>query len=283
MTRRSAPLLVIALLATVVGIMAADRRPHAAVPRSGAASGAVAPTLPRARTDRAPRTAAGGSRVRSSARPAARAPVADARAALPAGGVINAAALPDAAGTYLAEMVASGAAALSRWDDRRAAPVRVWLAAGDTVPGWGPAFDAVVRQAFASWELVGLPLRFAFVEGPDEADVRVAWTERLPERRAGVAHWTTGADGWLANGVITLATWVSDGTRADDASVYRMALHEIGHLLGLGHSADPDDVMAPWVRAGELTLRDRATARLLYTLTPAQVADAGRLAGPAGE
>ncbi len=122
---------------------------------------------------------------------------------------------------------------------------------------------------------------FAFVDAPDDAEVHVTWTERLAEQRAGVTHWTAGADGWLTKVMVVLATWASDGTAVDEASVHRIALHEIGHLLGLGHSTDPADIMAPWVRSGELTPRDLATARLLYTLSPAQIADATRLGTPA--
>ena len=175
------------------------------------------------------------------------------------------------AGTYLPDMIAAGHSHLKRWPDRREAPIRVWIEPGDSVPGWQPAFDDTVRAAFVSWERIGLPVRFAFTPTPDGSEVRVSWTERLPARNSGIIRWRGDGEGWLTEATIELATEVSDGTSANLASVWRIALHEIGHLLGLEHSTDAGDVMAPWVVTGRLSARDEATARLLYALPVGEV------------
>src|SRR5205823_8270022 len=126
-----------------------------------------------------------------------------------------------------------------RWPDRLADPIRVWVDSA----GLGPSqsgFAPVVRDAFGVWSATGLPIRFRFVARRSDAEVRVQWADRLPNK-TGTTTWRTTADGWMLSGDITLATHVSDGRPLDRVSIRMIALHEIGHLIGLSHSGDPGD------------------------------------------
>jgi predicted Zn-dependent protease len=47
-----------------------------------------------------------------------------------------------------------------------------------------------------------------------------------------------------------------------------LALHEVGHLLGLAHSETPTSIMAPLVQVEQLTDEDTGAARALYSRLP---------------
>ena len=191
---------------------------------------------------------------------------ANCRAVIPRGEVLR-----YADGTYIEDTMTTGDSLLTRWSNRLDDPVRVVITRGDSVAGWQPSLVPVVRRAFEEWSRAGVPVRFTFVDDEVRAEVRVRWVERLPEQRAGFIRWTSDARGWLRDADITLSTVGGDGRQFAEDDVRSIALHEVGHLLGLGHSFDAADVMSAWVSARELSTRDRATARLLYALPAGRV------------
>lgn len=173
----------------------------------------------------------------------------------------------EGAGTYVDELLLARDSVLTRWPGRMPA-VRVWVqprlgADGHTLP-----HARQVRRAFEEWNDVGLPVRFAFAVDSADADVTVVWTDRFREPISGRTRWVHDEAGWILSGSITLALQHSDGEPLDSAAVRALALHEVGHVIGLDHTRDDANVMAPLVRVRQLSAADAATARLLYRLPP---------------
>ncbi len=170
--------------------------------------------------------------------------------------------------TYLNDVVAASSdSGLHRWDNRVARPVRVYLTAA-TVANFQPAFLDAVRSAFQAWEQAGVPVRFALDADSTSAEVRFLWRIQFEGERTGQTDLEWDADGRLTSGVVTLATFDPKGQPLTPDDLRVMAMHEIGHLIGLDHSHDPGDLMYAAPKVRELSPRDIATALLLYQLAP---------------
>jgi hypothetical protein len=170
--------------------------------------------------------------------------------------------------TYVPAMLAASDSFLRRWPARVDRPLRVYLPEPD-VRGYSVAMGDAARNAFARWERVGgIPVSFEIAGDSAGADVQVRWIDHFSFERAGQADIVWDRQGWIVKGTLTLATHTFRGAPLSADAVYTVALHEIGHLLGVGHSDDPRDVMYPSTEVHDLTLRDRQTAQLLYELPP---------------
>jgi len=169
---------------------------------------------------------------------------------------------------YLDYIVAqSSDSMLHRWDDRIAWPVRVYLAQ-DTVTNFQPAFLDAIRTAFQRWEQAGVPVRFALATDSAGAEVRFAWQLQFDIERTGETDLEWDRDGHLRAGVVTIATLDPRGQPLAPDDVRVVALHEIGHLIGLDHSPDSTDLMFAKTVVRDLSERDIRTALLLYDLAP---------------
>lgn len=176
-----------------------------------------------------------------------------------------------ASGTYIDEILAERDSALARWPDRVSQPIRVWVGSGAQVSGWSPTFPDRVRDAFAEWSALGIPVRFVFVPDSSDADVHVSWIDHFDTPISGKTLWARDRNWWIVSANITLALHHNGGEALDDSSVKAIALHEVGHLLGLDHTVDTTNIMTAKVRVRDLSAEDRATMRLLYTLPPGSV------------
>ena len=158
-----------------------------------------------------------------------------------------------------------------RWRDRRSQPLRIYYHESTVPHNLAPR---AARRAFRRWRAIanaGIPVLFDETRDSSLADVQVRWYANLPDNRAGRADVVYTGAGWMRSAELSLAWRAVNGQQIPEDALYTVALHEIGHLLGLGHSDDPDDVMYPTTSVHDLTARDRTTAWLLYQVPPGPV------------
>lgn len=174
--------------------------------------------------------------------------------------------------TYLDSLLLSTDSVLRRWPVPLGRPVLVALIPGGP-PNYAPRMGDYVRQAFTEWESLGLDLHFAITTDTVDADIVVKWIPRFPIDRTGQTDLTWDQFGRVQRAVITLAISDGRGRTLPSTALLSVALHEVGHSLGLPHSALSSDVMFPEPRITEVSPRDRHTALLLYQLPAGSVKD----------
>ncbi|MEP7067345.1 MAG: matrixin family metalloprotease [Gemmatimonadota bacterium] len=176
-----------------------------------------------------------------------------------------------ATGTYIGEILGERDSALSRWPERMTQPVRVWVGSGPAIEGWDDTYPDRVRDAFDQWAGLGIPVKFTFVRDSSDADVHVAWIDHFDTPISGKTIWARDSKWWIVTANITLALHHNGGELLDQKAIHAIALHEVGHLLGLDHTADTTNIMTARVRVRDLSEADRATMKLLYSLPPGSV------------
>jgi len=174
------------------------------------------------------------------------------------------------ASTYLDEILAGREGKNVRWPDRLGLPMRVWVQRAEA-PNFDERFVQVVRDGFSAWGELGLPLQFTFVLDSSRAEIVVTWVDRFEGLMTGRTVWRHDQHGWIVGGTIQLALHQPDGRPLREESVAAITRHEVGHLIGLDHTADLTSIMSAQVHVTELSEADRRTARLVYDLPPGRL------------
>ena len=175
------------------------------------------------------------------------------------------------ADTYLPEILLARDSSLARWKPR-SRPLAVWVQERPDLEDWDAEYIDAVDDAFSAWNSVELPgLHFRMVSDSTQADIHVTWISKFNEQISGRTRWSRDENWWIVSAGIMLAIHHQQGDRLDQSAMKAMALHEVGHLLGLDHTTNSGSIMAPRVRIRDLAPIDIKTVRALYSV------DAGSL------
>jgi hypothetical protein len=168
-------------------------------------------------------------------------------------------------GTYFDSLFAQTDSAVRRWPDQEGSTLMVAVPP-DSQATRTARMSAAMDAAIAAWGEVLPGFRISRTTDPAQAMVVVLATDTLGQNRAGQTDLQWDVGGSIKSAIITLAFKTPDGRPVSDPMLRAVALHELGHALGLGHSPDAGDVMFSSTRTNVLSRRDRATMSLLYEL-----------------
>jgi len=174
--------------------------------------------------------------------------------------------------TYMDAILAERQGNVARWIERRGDPITVWIQPATTLRDFWPDFKDRAREGFYTWAAAGVPLRFLFVDDSSQAEVHLVWVDRFNDQAAGKTYWARDKNWWIVGADIEIALHRPTGEAYDSQKIRTIAIHEVGHLIGLDHSPNPEDIMSPQVHVMALSNADVRTASLIYKLPPGAVA-----------
>lgn len=140
----------------------------------------------------------------------------------------------------------------ARWSKNKM-PLKVYIEQTSTVPGFKRTYPVEVAKALRQWKVdtKGL-IDFTVVPVAKDADIIVTWANKIKkESYTGQAEGHSYAWGITKLGNPTKITLVTSHPLANNQNlsennIYMIALHEIGHSLGIWwHTRDPNDIMYP--------------------------------------
>jgi predicted Zn-dependent protease len=129
----------------------------------------------------------------------------------------------------------------------------------------------MLDRAIETWNRLGLDLGLGYLyqrcDEPDSADLHIRWSDpQLPRDKAAATWWSAGESQRRVLGLSMDGKFaIPEGNQA------QILTHELGHVLGLGESYQPGDMMYYIMERRhlrldqvQLSMRDKLALRWLY-------------------
>ncbi|MDD3149291.1 MAG: tetratricopeptide repeat protein [Candidatus Gastranaerophilales bacterium] len=163
-------------------------------------------------------------------------------------------------------------------------PLKLYFYPPSGASGYRESYKSQFLAALDDWSSVLKgDVSYNIVNSAKEADISVIFTPQIADfsSNGGKTGFIAGLatpfieKNLLKGAQIKLSTMKPNNTSFSDNEMYNVAIHELGHCLGIwGHSSETEDVMSSVshshhdMQKQSLTERDKNTIKILYKLTP---------------